>query len=448
MKSLDVIHKVFFIGIGGIGMSALARFFNNCGKRVSGYDATRSEMTDTLESEGVELLTHPDPKRISENFDGSDSLVVYTPAMASDNPLLTFFEDRGIRLYKRSEVLGMISRQMPTLAVAGTHGKTTTSAILAHLLKVSGYNITAFLGGVAQNYKSNFIGDGNDAMVVEADEFDRSFLTLSPKIAAVTSVEADHLDSYGSEAEMRSSFKAFAEKIDNKDQFFVQKGVDLKGRQIAVDNAADYVIKNISVEDGHFRFDFYTPDFIIRNLEFNLPGHHNLQNAATALAMAMEFGADHDKLAEALKTFKGVDRRFTYHLKTEKTVLIEDYAHHPTEIDAVHQAIAQMHPERKILAVFQPHLYSRTRDFYKGFAKSLDRFNDVALLPIYPAREKPLENVNTGLIDTEMNNKNRRVVTKSQLPEVVKNTDCSVIVLMGAGDIGNEAENLKAVLNA
>ena len=283
--------------------------------------------------------------------------------------------------------------------------------------------------------------------MVEADEFDRSFLQLSPDYAAITSVEPDHLDSYGSEAEMRSSFQQFAQKIENKNQLFTTQGIGLEGKTLAIEKDADYSVKHIQVVDESIRFEFHTPDFIFEKLKFSLPGNHNLLNAAIAFALAMEFGANHEKLAEALNSFQGVDRRFTYHLKTKNKVLIEDYAHHPTEISAVHQAVSQMHPGHKILAVFQPHLFSRTRDFYQGFAKSLDQFDEIALLPVFPAREKPITGVSSEMIGREMENKNWTLEKKSSLEKLVEKTDCSVIVLLGAGDIGEEAEQVKIILN-
>lgn len=447
MTPFNNIKNIYFLGIGGIGMSALARYFVLNGKTVAGYDKTPSRMTTTLKETGIQLSFNTAIEGIPASFqDKTDTLVVYTAAVSEENELFQFFKTNNFNIEKRSVVLGEITAQMPTLAVAGTHGKTTTSAILAHLLKQSGYKITAFLGGISENYHSNFIGDGHDAAVVEADEFDRSFLQLSPDFAAITSMDADHLDIYGKAEDLMASFHQFAEKVKNSDHLFFKKGLPLKGNSVAIEDEADYSIQKSKIENGIYHFDLKTPEQTISGFEFNLPGKHNLMNAGMALAMALKVGADVEKLKPALKNFRGVERRFSYHLKTDKKVLIEDYAHHPAEISAVHQAVREMHPQKKIAVVFQPHLFSRTKDFANAFAKSLALFDEIFLLPIYPAREEPIPGVDSEMVLRLIENPQKKLIQKSQLGEVLKKSDAEVILLLGAGDIGNEVERVKKAL--
>ncbi|MDX1603726.1 MAG: Mur ligase family protein, partial [Salinimicrobium sediminis] len=330
-----------------------------------------------------------------------------------------------------------------TLAVAGTHGKTTTSSILAHLLQASGSHITAFLGGIAENFNSNLLLDGNEAMVVEADEFDRSFLRLAPNIAAITSMDADHLDIYGDDNTIKASFKEFASLVPEDGKLFYANGLPLEGVSIGIDDNADIAAVNISVKNGSYHFDLRTKDKTYEGFELSLPGKHNLQNAVTALAMALEFGAPPELLAGALASFKGVHRRFSYRIKREDLVLIDDYAHHPAEIAAVHQAVNEMHPGKRVLAVFQPHLFSRTRDFAEGFAESLSLFDELLLLDIYPAREKPIEGVTSEWLLKLVKNDKKQLVQKDQLSAVIKSKNVEVVVLMGAGDIGEEVEKIR-----
>lgn len=442
------IQNFYFLGIGGIGMSALAQFFAINHKNVAGYDKTPGVMTEKLIKKGISISFTDNLSDVPEDFKNKDNtLIVFTPAIPEDLKLFNHFKNQNFKIKKRSEVLGAITKEMTTLAIAGTHGKTTTTSILAHLLKQSDYKITAFLGGVSQNYHSNFIADGHDACVVEADEYDRSFLKLSPHYAAITSMDADHLDIYEKPEELMKSFHQFAEKVPTSDHLFYKKGLDLKGHSIAINEAADYIIKNIKIKDGIYHFDFETSKDTIQNISFSLPGKHNLMNAGMALSMALSFGANPKKLKAALKTFKGVERRFTYHLKTEKITLIEDYAHHPEEIKAVYQAARELYPNKKIIAVFQPHLYSRTRDFAEEFAKSLTQFDEIILIPIYPAREKPIPGIDSAYLLSLIENQHKILIDKNDILKTISTKENAVVLLLGAGDIGLEANPLKQALS-
>ena len=428
-------------------MSALARYFKAKGNYVAGYDRTSTELTKTLEKEGI-LVNYKDevseiPQEILQNSE--NSLIVYTPAVPKDSKQFIRLQD-GFEIVKRAQLLGMVTYQKYCLAVAGTHGKTTTTAILGHLLKETGAKVTAFLGGISEDIQSNLIMQGDDVVVVEADEFDRSFLNLSPNLAAITSMDADHLDIYGDKTELEKSFREFAAKIPAEGRLFVKNGLTLEGTTIGINDGSDYVAKNIRVGEGHYVFDLKTPSLTIENLKFNLPGNHNLLNAMTALAMAIEYGSPTDGLARALYSFKGVKRRFSYKIKTDNLVLIDDYAHHPTEISAVHQAVREMYPNKKVLAVFQPHLFSRTRDFAEDFASSLSDFDKVFLLDIYPARETPIEGISSAWLLEKISNPEKSLISKSELKEKVSSANAEVIVMLGAGDIGEEVEPLKKAL--
>lgn len=449
MKNLNHIQNYYFIGIGGIGMSALARYLKAKGKFVAGYDKTASSLIQDLKSEEIDVVFKDNidaiPQQILDNRE--DSLIIYTPAIPKDHHQFEYFNTQGFSILKRAELLGQISRNFFTMAIAGTHGKTTTTAILAHLLKETHAEVTAFLGGISEDIQSNLILKGEQVMVVEADEFDRSFLQLSPNFAAITSMDADHLDIYGKKEELEKSFKEFAAKVPNDGKVFVKNGLPLKGIKIGINDKADYTAKNIRIENGCYLFDLQTPKTIIKNLKFNLPGKHNLLNAITALAMAIEYGSPTQGLASALYSFKGVRRRFSYKIKSENLVLIDDYAHHPTEIAAVHQAVREMYPHKKVLAVFQPHLFSRTRDFAEDFASSLSNFDEVILLDIYPARELPIQGVSSAWLLDKIGNTKKMLVTKSKLVDKIRESNSEVVVIMGAGDIGEEVDKIKKKLS-
>ncbi|MBU2899548.1 UDP-N-acetylmuramate--L-alanine ligase [Maribacter dokdonensis] len=439
------IHRVYFIGIGGIGMSALARYFAFIDKTVSGYDKTESPLTQELAASGMDIHYKDSVDLVAEVYknDPEHTLVVYTPAVSSNHTEYQFFLQNGFTIKKRSEVLGLITKDSFCLAVAGTHGKTTTSSILAHLLKETGVKMTAFLGGISEDFNSNFLLEGTEYSVVEADEFDRSFMQLTPNVACVTSMDADHLDIYGDALELEKTFKDFTKRLKPGGTLFVRNGLPLKGLTYGIEDDSDYCIRNIKIEHGTYIFDLETPDLKLEGVEFNKPGRHNLLNGLVAFAMAMQAGPPPHRLAQALSTFKGVQRRFSYQIKNDDFIYIDDYAHHPTEINAVYEAVSEMHPNKKVLAIFQPHLFSRTRDFANEFAQSLSRFENVLLLDIYPAREEPITGVDSEWLLGKMTNVNRKLISKEQILSEVKNQNPEVLITMGAGDIGLEVVKIK-----
>lgn len=444
--NLNQIKNVYFIGIGGIGMSALARYFKAIGKQVSGYDKTPSILTSELIESGIDIHFEDNIALIPNEYFVENTLVIITPAVPVTHSEWNYFLEREYQVKKRAEVLGIITKDTFCFAVAGTHGKTTTSSILGHILYESGADVTAFIGGIVENYDSNLIGTGKTVTVVEADEFDRSFLHLHPNIACITSMDADHLDIYGTSDAIEASFKEFANKIKDKNKLFITNELPIEGVICAVNEEAVFEALNVRIENGSYVFDVKAPNELIKDLRFGLPGKHNLMNALMALAMAITYGTPTDVIASALVSFKGIRRRFSYQIKEEKLVYIDDYAHHPTEIDAVHQAVRELYPGQKVLAVFQPHLFSRTRDFADNFAKSLSAFDEVFLLEIYPARELPMEGINSNWLLSKMTNENKRVVSKENLiPEIVAN-DASVIVTIGAGDLGEMVPSIKKAL--
>lgn len=443
--NLNQIHNVYFIGIGGIGMSAIARYFQNIGKNVSGYDKTPTILTEELIADGMSIHFEDDIRFIPKEYTKENTLVVYTPAVKQLSEW-DYLKENGFTIKKRAEVLGIITKDTFCFAVAGTHGKTTTSSILGHILYESGADVTAFLGGIVENYHSNLIGSGKTITVVEADEFDRSFLHLHPDIACITSMDADHLDIYGDSSAIEDSFREFANKVVDKSKLFVPKGLPLEGLTVAINEEATFKAYNIRVENSAYVFDVQTPSETIHNIAFDLPGRHNLMNALTALAMAKTNGTPTDSIVKALASFKGVQRRFSYQIKTNNLVYIDDYAHHPTEINAVHQAVRELYPNEKVLAIFQPHLFSRTNDFADDFAKSLSAFDEVVLLDIYPARELPMEGVTSSWLMSKMTNPNSSLVLKEDLLSTIVKNDAKIIVTIGAGDIGEMVPKIKKEL--
>jgi UDP-N-acetylmuramate--alanine ligase len=445
--NLNQIHNVYFIGIGGIGMSALARYFKTIGKQVSGYDKMPSALTNELIESGISIHFEDNIDLIPKDFFIENTLVIITPAVPMVHSEWNYFLERGYVIKKRAEVLGIITKDTFSFAVAGTHGKTTTSSILGHILYESGVDVTAFIGGIVENYNSNLIGSGKTVTVVEADEFDRSFLHLSPNIACITSMDADHLDIYGTSEAIEESFVEFASKIEDKSKLFITKELPLEGVICAVNDEAAFKALNIRIDKGSYIFDVQTPTEIIKDLHFGLPGKHNLMNALMAIAMSKTYGIENSDIANALASFKGIKRRFSYQIKTDDLVYIDDYAHHPTEINAVHQAVRELYPHQKVLAVFQPHLFSRTRDFADDFAKSLSAFDQIILLDIYPARELPMEGVTTKWLMDKMTNKNCVLVSKNELITSILGSDATVIVTIGAGDIGELVPSIKKAIN-
>ncbi|TBX69568.1 UDP-N-acetylmuramate--L-alanine ligase [Flavobacterium silvisoli] len=444
--NLSQIHNVYFIGIGGIGMSALARYFQNIGKNVSGYDKTPTMLTDELIAAGMSIHFEDNINLIPADYYAENTLVIVTPAVPISHSEWNYFLERNYTVKKRAEVLGIITKDTFCFAVAGTHGKTTTSSILGHILYQSGADVTAFLGGIVENYHSNLIGNGKTVTVVEADEFDRSFLHLHPDIACVTSMDADHLDIYGDKSAIEDSFREFAAKVENKNNLFVPKGLPLEGLTTGIEQESTYKAFNIRIENGFYVFDVQTPSETMYNLQFGLPGRHNLMNALMALAMAKTYGTPTESIAKALASFKGIQRRFSYQIKSEKLVYIDDYAHHPTEINAVHQAVRELYPNKKVLAVFQPHLFSRTKDFADDFAKSLSQFDEILLLDIYPARELPMEGITSEWLLAKMENPNKKLISKTDLIPTILANDAEIIVTIGAGDIGELVPKIKQAL--
>lgn len=420
-------------------MSALARYFKFIGKEVAGYDKTETPLTIELSDHAISVHYKDDLELVPKPFlNPEETLVVYTPAVKSTHSEYQYFLRNDFVIKKRSEVLGLITKDSFCFAVAGTHGKTTTSSILAHLLRETGTPLTAFLGGISEDFNSNFLLEGTEYSVVEADEFDRSFLRLSPNVACITSMDADHLDIYGNAQELQKSFLDFVARIKPGGKLFVRKGLPLNGITYGIEDDSDYCIRNLKIEHGTYIFDLGTPEGTFTGVRFNKPGRHNLLNGLVAFAMAIQAGSPPYRLAEALASFKGVQRRFSYRIKNEDFVLIDDYAHHPTEIDAVYDAIVEMHPNKRILAIFQPHLFSRTKDFGDDFAKSLSKFPSVLLLEIYPAREEPMEGIDAAWLMGKMTNAQTKVVEKGVLVSEIKAQNPEVLVMMGAGDIGLE----------
>lgn len=442
------IHNVYFIGIGGIGMSALARYFVSLGKNVAGYDKTPTQITAELQKLGITISFKDTLTSIDSAFlNRENTLVVLTPAIPTTHTQLNYFLTNNFTIKKRAEVLGIITKDTFCFAVAGTHGKTTTSSILAHILQQSNVDVTAFLGGIAENYNSNLVGTGTTVTVVEADEFDRSFLHLHPNIACITSTDADHLDIYKNTNEIEKSFQEFASKV-SQNNLYVTTNVAINGISVSVTtNNADFSIKKSTIKNGYYIFSVKTPTEIIEDIQFSLPGHHNLSNALMAIAMAKKYGISTSNIKKALASFKGVRRRFSFQVRTQNKVYIDDYAHHPTEIKAVHQAVTELYPNKEILAIFQPHLFSRTKDFAADFAQALSQFKNLILLDIYPAREQPIKGITSAWLLNKITSKNKQLLSKSATIQTIKNSTSQVIITMGAGDIGEMVTEIKTICN-
>jgi UDP-N-acetylmuramate--alanine ligase len=428
-------------------MSALARYFMHLGKSVAGYDKTQTPLTGALESEGAALNFQDDTGLIPEPFRSAEgTLVVYTPAVPDSHAQLNFFRKQGFPIKKRAEVLGLISNNSRCLAVAGTHGKTTTSCILAHLLHEAGMGFTAFLGGVSEDFGSNFVFEGAEYTVVEADEYDRSFLWLAPEVACVTSMDADHLDIYGSGEVLQNSFREFAANLSPGGTLLVCNGLPLDGLRYGIEDDSEYCIRNLQQDPDGYLFEIHTPGRVFEQVRFRKPGRHNLLNSLAAFAMALQVVPVPDHLVRGLGTFKGVERRFSVMLQGEDQVYVDDYAHHPTEIDAVYDALREQYPDKEILAVFQPHLFSRTRDFGPDFARSLARFDEIWLLDIYPAREAPIAGIDSRWLLDQIENSNKKMISKTELIPGISTRKPQVLVTMGAGDIGREVQFIKKAL--
>ena len=456
---MQAIDTYYFLGIGGIGMSALARYFVAKGFRVMGYDRTPSPLTQSLEAEGI-VVQYDDCLDKVQDLDVATTVVVRTPAVPQDMALYVWLREQGFTILKRAEVLGLITRQQQALCVAGTHGKTTTSTILAHILHTSHIGTNAFLGGIANNYDTNLLlDDKSNYVVVEADEFDRSFHHLTPYISIITSMDPDHLDIYGTEEAYRESFAHYASLV--QEALVVKKNIASRLSPLdsspyrlftyAVDEQADFYADNIRVEEGHIYFDFHTPDtqYPISNIHLGVPVWVNIENSVAAMAVAWLVGATEEELQQGVSSFAGVFRRFNIHLNTPQITYIDDYAHHPQELAATIESVRRLYPDRYVIGVFQPHLFSRTRDFADAFAEVLSRLDEVALLPIYPAREQPIEGVNSEWLMDKIHTK-RALVLPAILPkylrERVKNCLAAnrqvVVITMGAGDIDRQVNEI------
>ena len=451
------IKSVYFIGIGGIGMSALARYFLSKGKYVAGYDLTRTDLTAHLEQENARIHYEDDVMQIPEECKNPDNtLVIFTPAIPKDHSELNYFISRKFTIEKRAQVLGIISKSTKALCVAGTHGKTTTSTMLAHILKSSKADCNAFLGGISKNYDSNLLlSPHSEYTVIEADEFDRSFHWLSPYITTITSVDADHLDIYGTAEAYRESFSIYTSLIKEDGCLLKKKGIPLhenvkEGVKVYTYSAkepADFHARNIRTENGEIYYDFIGKDVEIENIRLGVPAYVNVENSVAAIAMSLICGVSPSEAKHAIETYKGVDRRFDFKIKSEKTVFINDYAHHPEEIANSIKSIKALYPGRHVTGIFQPHLYSRTKDFYKEFAGSLSMLDTVILLPIYPARELPIKGITSELIYNNLKQGVKKILcSKEELLSLLKSINTDILVTLGAGDIDNLVEPIKDML--
>ena len=433
-------RNIYFIGIGGIGMSAIARYYNFKGLKVSGYDKTPSDLTRALESEGIDVHYEDNVSYIPEDVE--NTLVIYTPAIPKDMGELTYVQEKGYRVIKRSRMLGEIAEGQRCLAVAGTHGKTTTSTLLAHIFSHSGEGCSAFLGGISKNYNTNLLVSHNNVIVAEADEFDRSFLQLYPEIAVITSMDADHLDIYGDASHIHEAFKAFASQVSGT--VVVKHGLDIVKDDTkatiltySYDNPqADFHASDIvSDECGYFTFTLNSPYGKIENCRLGIPGWINTENAIAASAISLIYGLEPERIRKALAAFEGVKRRFDIHLNTPSCSYIDDYAHHPKEISSAISSMRNIFPGRKLTAVFQPHLYTRTRDFAPEFAESLSMADKLILLDIYPAREEPIEGVTSEIIFDKVTLEDKVLITREQLMDYLQKEPVDILVTFGAGNI-------------
>ncbi|MFP4488360.1 MAG: UDP-N-acetylmuramate--L-alanine ligase [Bacteroidales bacterium] len=455
MKDLSKISNVWFIGIGGIGMSALARYFAAGGFTVGGYDRTGSPLTDALASEGMDLVFKDDPDEVPRRyFDKERSLIIYTPAIPGNNSILNYFRSGGYKMHKRSEILGVISKNTRSIAVAGTHGKTSVSTLAAHLLKQSETDCSAFLGGISKNYNTNLLTGTGDITVMEADEFDRSFLHLYPEMALITSLDADHLDVYGDIKSMVGAYQEFAGNIRDGGIIIINENIagrlripgGIRSYTYGFSDSSDYYPSDITVTDGAYRFHIHGPEGVIRDISLLIPGKMNIENAMGAVALAQLAGASDDDIRKALLYYKGVARRFDLRISSDSIIYIDDYAHHPEELNYCIESVREFYGNRKITGIFQPHLYTRTRDHAAAFAAALDKLDRAVLLPVYPAREEPIEGVESGMIYEMMKLEHKQMAGKQEVPELLESMDIEVLLTMGAGDIDRLAGPIEKML--
>ncbi len=455
MADFKNIKAVYFIGVGGIGMSALARYFRSQGKRVQGYDKTETTLTKQLVEEGIGVDYVDDPERLPKDV----QLVVFTPAIPKDHRGLQYYRDHGYELLKRSDVLGLVTAGSLNVCVAGTHGKTTISTLIAHILRDSGFGCNAFLGGISANYNTNFWSNKRKVCVVEADEYDRSFLKLHPDIAVISSMDADHLDIYGTGAAVEEAFVEFSRKIKNGGTLISKMGLPLpqpeknirQTRYSLADPDADVHAENIRMANGNYVFDVAGKDWVIKEVKLNIGGWHNIENTLAAIAVSKNLGLRDEQILHAVERFKGVKRRFEYHVLHESVVYLDDYAHHPKELAALIGSAKELFPGRKCVIIFQPHLFSRTRDFADAFAASLDMADEVILLPLYPARELPMEGVSSATILDRMTIADKQILDKKQVLEKVneiRGKEKLLLITAGAGDIDTLVKPLTDLVNA
>lgn len=428
----------YFIGIGGIGMSALARYFKSLGKNVLGYDKTETKLTSKLQEEDIKITFDDQIREDVSTLKKEETLVIYTPAIKQLD-ILEYFKNQGFEVLKRAKVLGLITQNTECIAVAGTHGKTTTSSLVAHLCKEADLPFSGFLGGISENFGSNFIFNGNQYSVLEADEYDRSFLNLSPNWAIITSTDADHLDIYGDTETIKKGFNEFADLVKNDNQLFIRKGIDINrpAKTYAVNEEADYYSDNLTMEDDKISFDFHLPNGDVHHFYWEIPGIHNVENATAALALLSNLGVEIEILKRALANFKGIKRRYTKNVSSEGKIYIDDYAHHPTELNAVIGSVRAFYPNKKMLVVFQPHLFSRTKDFADGFAESLSQADELILLDIYPARElqENFKGVTSEWLLSKIQLKHKEISTLAEVLYKIKQKDFDILLTVGAGNI-------------
>lgn len=440
----------YFVGIGGIGMSAIARYLKNNGHNIYGYDRTRTQLTAELEKEGMNVTYEDDINHLPEVID----LAIYTPAIPAENKILKEIIKRGIQLNKRAFALAEIVKEKKVIAIAGTHGKTTTSGLLAHLLYNSKIGCSAFLGGIANNYSTNMLCDTkSEYVVVEADEYDRSFLNLNPFVSAITSISPDHLDIYQNKENLEQAFAQFANQTDKNGHVFLKKEVKVEiDEQIKTntysltDIESDYYAWNVRVSNGSYYFDYHTPGKVYYDMQMTYPGIHNIENAVLALSIVLSLGVNEYELRAALKSFKGMKRRFDLKCKTDETIYYDDYAHHPEEIEATITSLKHLYPNKRICGIFQPHLYSRTKDFADQFAEALENLDDIILLPIYPAREEAIPGITSKTILHKINKMDKYHVTKEQLFPLLSALQPELLVTLGAGDIDQLVEPIIQLL--
>ena len=460
MKELGSYKLYYFLGIGGIGMSALARYFNHFKKPVYGYDKTETALTKHLQAEGIHCHFEENTewlKTLLSSYNKEDVLIMYTPAVPTDHKEYCLLQEENYTIVKRSQVLGLITKQFKTIAIAGTHGKTTTTTMVAHLLKHNNINCFAFMGGISANYQTNLLlGNAENKqswVVVEADEYDRSFLTLHPYLSVITSCDADHLDIYGDHRYVKESYELFASRIDSDGKLVVNKNVDNELRLpenkivYSLNLNTDYFAENVRFIENEVHFNVTSPIENLTDVCLGITGSHNVENSLAAIAIAQQIGLTGDQIKSALRSFKGVKRRFDFRIKSPQLVYIDDYAHHPEELKATISSARKIYPGKKITGIFQPHLFSRTRDFADEFAKSLSLLDEVVLLEIYPAREKPIEGVNSAMLLNKIDCASKHLLSKTELQEYLLKNRPEVLLTMGAGDIDTLVEPIERLLS-